>query len=273
MTCRVVTTPQGAVAMLDLTTGEVMHPVGAAGDESRELYVKASRLEARLLEAGSEPLVVLDVGLGAGSNAAEAWKVSERLPERARPLSIVSFENSTDALDLALHSGKASAFGLDGSTGEAARTLLARSSVSNRRSHWRLVLGELPAAFENEALGAADIVFWDLFSPKSNPSLWNVSTFAMARRLCRPGATLHTYAASTATRAAMLLAGFAVGRGPVTGDRETTIAALCQEDLQAPLGQRWLSRLSRSSVPLPPDAPVSALELIHALPQFAVPSP
>jgi len=269
VTCVVVTTRDGARAVRDLVTGEVMHPVGGPGGESRELYLEPSRLRQRLSGSGSGAVVVLDVGLGAGSNAAAAWRLSEQLPEGARPLEIVSFDNSTDALELALRPENALSFGLDASVGDAARRLLSCGSVRTPRTSWRLVLDELPAAFDPEPAGAADVVFWDLFSPKSNPVLWNVSTFESLRRLCRPGATVHTYSASTASRAAMLLAGLAVGHGPVTGDRETTIAAVSATDLEHPLGERWLSRLARSSVPLPADVPTSALDEIRALPQFA----
>jgi queuine tRNA-ribosyltransferase len=257
--------------MLDVEVGEIMHPVGGPGEESREIYVGPSKLAARLSAPGSDPLVLLDVGLGAGSNAAAAWRVSESLADGCRPLSIVSFDNTTEPLELALSADHAEAFGLDGPAGDAARTMLDAGVAVSRRTSWRLVRGELPTSFEAEPRATADIVFWDLFSPKSNPRLWSVSTFEALRRLCRPGATLHTYTAATASRAAMLLAGFAVGRGPITGDRETTIAAMAATELEHPLGARWLSRLSRSSAPLPPDASPSALDEIALLPQFCAP--
>jgi tRNA U34 5-methylaminomethyl-2-thiouridine-forming methyltransferase MnmC len=268
VSCRVVTTREGTPAMLDVEVGEVMHPVGGPGEESRAIYVEPSKLAARLSTPGSEPLVLLDVGLGAASNAMAAWRVSEALADGGRPLMIVSFDNTNEPLELALQAKHAAAFGLDGAAGEAARALLDSGRAVGQRTSWRLVLGELPTSFDGEPVGAADVVFWDLFSPKSNPALWSASTFRALRRLCRDGATLHTYTAATASRAAMLLAGFAVGRGPVTGDRETTIAAVTATDLEQPLGARWLARLARSSVPLPPDAPVSALETIPQLPQF-----
>lgn len=266
MRCEVVTTRDGARAVRDLATGEVMHPVGG-GRESRDLYVAPSKLEERLRGSETEPLVLLDVGLGAGSNAAEAWRRSE-LRDRGRPLHIVSFDHTTEALELALRPEHAADFGLDGALGDAARALLADGIVRSSRSTWRLVRGELPAVLDDEPAGEADVVFWDPFSPKSNPGLWSVWAFEALRRRCRSGATVHTYSSATAIRAALLLAGFCVGRGPVTGERETTIAAVDMGDLEHPLGARWLSRLERSSCPFPTDAPGSALDLIRAMPQF-----
>jgi queuine tRNA-ribosyltransferase len=68
--------------------------------------------------------------------------------------------------------------------------------------------------------------------------------------------TVHTYTNATACRAAMLAAGFFVGRGPATGPKsETTIAFTHPEDA-APgqlLGPDWLDRWRRSSARWPPE--------------------
>ena len=71
-----------------------------------------------------------------------------------------------------------------------------------------------------------------------------------------PRCTLYTYSASTATRVALLLAGWAVGVGDAIGDKaQTTAAAVAPSDSARPLDRRWLARLSRPDVPLPSDAP------------------
>ena len=116
----------------------------------------------------------------------------------------------------------------------------------------------------------ADIVFWDPFSPRANPSLWTVAAFAALRRCAGPRCTVVTYSASTATRVALLLAGFAVGVGDAIGAKaQTTMAAVDVADLARPLNRRWLERLSRPDAPLPTDAPHDAAARVAALPQFA----
>lgn len=136
------------------------------------------------------------------------------------------------------------------------------------------MLGELPATLAGEPEASADVVFWDPFSPRANPTLWTMEAFAAVRRLCRPGATLHTYSAATATRSALLLAGFAVGWGEATGEgKQTTTAAMSADDLERPLDPRWLARLARSSAPFPPDAPADALARVTALSQFSATVP
>jgi queuine tRNA-ribosyltransferase len=267
--CEVVTTRSGARAMRDRATGELMHPIVGPQLEAEKLYVEASRLEARLADWSPEPLVLLEVGLGAGSNAIAAWKVSERRPPTARRLEMVSFDRTTVALALALSAEHAAAFGFEGMALNAARALLAKGRHETPRTAWRLEQGDLPATLARVAEGSADVVFWDPFSPRANPSLWTVTAFGALRRACREGATVHTYSAATAVRSALLLAGFAVGAGVETATgKQTTQAAVGLHALARPLDRRWLERLARSSAPLPSDAPKDALARIGALPQF-----
>ena len=262
--CEVVTTTGGARAMLDRRVGEVMHPVVGPAVEATRLYVEPARLAARLLRGD---VVVLDVGLGAGSNAVAAWRLSEGRSAGGR-LTIVSFERSLDALTLALAPEHRASFGLDGDAGAAAEALLVRGCHEAARTSWRLVHGELPGSLA-AAPAAADVVFWDPYSPRANPSLWSLAAFTALRRCCRAGATVHTYSGATAVRSALLLAGFYVGVGAATGEHKAaTCAAVDLEDLERPLDRRWLERLRRSTAGFPADAPADPLLRVAAHPQF-----
>src|SRR3954452_7378538 len=53
--CEVVRTRSGAPAMLDRTTGEVMHPLVGPRVEAERLYIGPSRLALRLCEPEREP--------------------------------------------------------------------------------------------------------------------------------------------------------------------------------------------------------------------------
>jgi queuine tRNA-ribosyltransferase len=263
--------------MRDIATGELMHPIVGPLVEAEELYILPSRLEERLRGGGAPAagaLVLLDVGLGAGSNAVAAWKLSERMPDDARRLEIVSFENSLAAIELALTDEHALSFGFEEGVRQAARALLAKGRHETPRTLWRLVLGDLPSTLTQEPESSADMVFWDLFSPRANPTLWTVEAFATLRPLCRAGANVYTYSAATATRSGLLLAGFAVGAGDAkrSAGKGTTHATVDLHDLARPLDARWLDRLRRSSAPFPPDAPPDALLRIASLPQFSAAS-
>ena len=281
MSCEVVITSSGAPAMRDKASGEVMHPGTGPGVEPQELYVTPSRLAERLCDPRGEgaSLVLLDVGLGAASNAIAAWRVSESLPNATRRLEIVSFENDLSALALALEPEHAESFGLTstGTDAHAAASALLRSGRhETARTVWRLCRGDFPERIAAEPAASADVVYWDFYSAKTHPHLWSVSTLRALRRVCRSGATLHTYSTATSFRAALLLAGFMVGVGGRTGLRaETTIAAADLADLEQPLDARWLKRLERSTAAFPADvasdpaARAEAVALVRACAQFS----
>lgn len=264
----VVTTALGARAMLDHETGEVMHPEVGALCEARALYVEASRLGERLCAPGSDPLLLLDVGLGAGTNAALAC--AEALRVRApRALHIVSFDLTLEAFELAL-AREAEAFGFVGEVQTAARALCARGEYRSAQVHWTLCLGDARACMATLPAQAADIVFWDPFSPRTSDALWSYQAFRLLRAKCREGATVHTYSAATATRSALLLADFFVGKGPRSNEKQrySTQAATRLHDLASPLDATWLRTLASNTRALPADAPAEALARLAAAPQF-----
>jgi len=263
----IIRTRGGALAMRSSAAGEVMHPGVGPLVEAEQLYVRQSRLRERLTAGEGSRLVVFDVGLGAGSNALAARSVSEGLPAGAARLELVSFERDLGGLELALTEGEA--FGWQGEPADAARALLAHDAHTTARTHWRLVRGDLLEALGRQTI-PADIVYWDPFSPRANPTLWTVAAFSEARRIAGPRCALYTYSASTATRLALLLAGWAVGVGDAIGDKaQTTAAAVAVSALARPLDRGWLARLSRPDVPLPSDAPSDAIARARLAPQFA----
>ncbi|HSM93310.1 MAG TPA: tRNA guanosine(34) transglycosylase Tgt, partial [Anaeromyxobacteraceae bacterium] len=136
-----VVTRDGAPAVVDRVVGEVMHPVIGPAVESERLYVAQSRLRARLSEAGG-PLVLFDVGLGAGSNALAAWRTSAAAPPGARRLELVSFERDLGAFTLALSPDGVARLGTSDDEAGAARALLAEGHHATDRTSWRLLIGE-----------------------------------------------------------------------------------------------------------------------------------
>ena len=191
----------------------------------------------------------------------------------------MSFDHDLEPLKLALQPEHADAFGLsaaDEGAHRAASALLTEGRYETPRTVWRLAFGTLLDSLAAAPAGAADVVYWDMYSREVSPELWTVSTFRSLWRACRAGATMHTYSAATSTRSGLLLAGFAVGIGDRTGDKEqTTIAAMNAADLAAPLDARWLTRLARSSAAFPSDVPgddegrAAAFAQIRGMPQFA----
>jgi queuine tRNA-ribosyltransferase len=263
----IIRTRAGALAMRSREAGEIMHPGVGPQLEAEQLYVRQSRLGDRLRTHPRATFVLFDVGLGAGSNAVGARAVSEAAPAGCARLELVSFERDCEALELALDAGET--FGFVGAVADAGRALLAHGRHETARTCWRLEPGDLLAALARLPAATADIIYWDPYSPRANPQLWTVAAFAAARRCAGPGCTLFTYSASTATRVALLLAGWHVGVGDATGSKErTTAAAVDLGDLARPLDRSWLTRLERPQAPWPADAPASARADVIAAPQF-----
>jgi queuine tRNA-ribosyltransferase len=271
--CEVVLLPNGVRAMKDLRTGHVMHCGTGPAVEPYEIYVNPSKLGERLLLKSQYPLVLFDVGLGAASNAAAAWRVSESAALSSRRLEMVSFDCDILALEHALRPENLDAFGFGHADFvKAARGLICNGYYETPRSSWRLALGNFPDCLAKESANA-DIVFWDMYSAATCPALWTVEMFTALRAACNDGATLHTTNTATSARTAMLLGGFAVGVSCGTGrSTETTVACTSHLTLENPLDARWLQRLARSSAPFPSDVKnrILALQMVQSHLQFRV---
>jgi hypothetical protein len=111
--------------------------------------------------------------------------------------------------------------------------------------------------------------------------MWTLPLFTNLFQLLDPQrpCALPTYSRSTILRVTLLLAGFFVGVGHATGEKEeTTIAANNLRLLTEPLDRRWLERAKRSHSAEPMTeavyrcAPLTAgsLEKLQAHPQFLV---
>jgi tRNA U34 5-methylaminomethyl-2-thiouridine-forming methyltransferase MnmC len=268
-----VTLRNGARAVRDRLSGEVMHPSVGPWAEANRLYVEQPRLAERLRQPGP-PLRILDVGLGAGTNALAALDQARGLGDaRRRALEVVSFERALTPLKLARSDPEG--FPHQARWRPAVDALLSSDLWEDQGLRWRLIQGELPQTFAR-AQGRFDLIYFDPFSPRTNPGLWTAGVFARLWPLCREdaeGTRLITYSAATPTRVSLLLAGFFVGAGWSIGTkRETSLAATRPELLEAPLGARWLSRWERSDARAPHGEPLTpGLEArLRAHPQFVI---
>ena len=111
--------------------------------------------------------------------------------------------------------------------------------------------------------------------------MWTQPLFARLYRLLDPQqpCALPTYSRSTMLRVSLLLAGFFVGAGHATGEKEeTTIAANTLSLISEPLDRQWLQRARRSTSAEPLWEPVyrqarllqSTWEKLQDHPQFAL---
>ena len=259
----------------DTVSGEVMHSVNDPAEEARCLYVEQSRLLERLQKADAAPLVVWDVGLGAGANAMAAILAAGSLPagEPVRTLQLLSFENDLDSLRLALRHTQ----WFPHLRHAAPNQLLeaGRWISPDGRIDWQLLDGDF--GLRKHEAAVPDLVFFDPFSYKTDSALWTLDAFRDLARVCEHKATeLFTYTYSTRVRAALLAAGFHVAKGCATGPKLETTIGLTAVAAATPhgrelLGSEWLGRWQRSDAQAPMGADPaddSWRDLVLRHPQF-----
>ncbi|MDB6148671.1 MAG: tRNA-guanine transglycosylase [Chthoniobacter sp.] len=212
--------------------------------EAEALHVGQQRLVERARAAQGE-FVIWDVGLGAAANALAVWNA---LSGSSRPAAIRlhSFDLTLEPLSFALSHAELLEY-IEPHRARLER-LRARAFVAEQGIEWTLHLGD----FRDQMCSAPKphAILYDPYSPGTNADLWSLEHFsALAASLdpARP-CLLSNYTRSTAVRVTLLLAGFHVGIGAATGDKEeTTLATNDLSLLNVPLDHTWLARVRRST--------------------------
>ena len=248
---RIVKLANGAHSVHSLAYHETFHPVVGPVVEAEALYVRQLRLVERL-ERHAGDFVLWDVGLGAAANALTALGAVSHV---ACSIRVLSFDHTLEPLAFALE--HRAALGYLGGYEEYLERLLSEHhcefQAGPQAVKWDMFLADFPGLIAGpEALKLAKphAIMFDAFSPATNPAMWTQPLFANLFRLLDPDrpCSLPTYSRSTMLRVTLLLAGFFVGVGHATGEKEeTTIAANTAALITEPLDRRWLQRVLRSS--------------------------
>ncbi len=261
--------PNGSFSVRNTELNECMHSTIGPWVEAQEIYLEQSNLLNCLATVSKEPhaapWVIYDVGLGIAANSLAVLEhLGQSQTASASPrLVMISFETELDGIKRALQ--RPELFPFLERNQEIVRTLLEKGVwtgqlASGIHFNWELKLGDFRTQLSQ--CPKADLIFFDLYSPKSLPELWSYQTFQLlAEKSHHPQNPLElretrliTYSASTAVRTALLLNGFYVGKGqPTAGKKETTLASTRRKSLTNPLSKDWLDHWQRSSQPLPRD--------------------
>lgn len=256
-----VTLANGVCSVYSRAHDETFHPVIGPVAEAEALYVRQLRLPERFQTCAGE-FVIWDVGLGSAANVLTALRSLADLNGKLR---IVSFDCTLEPLAFARQHASELAYPLGFEA--QIEQLLADKSVTFQFGdvtvEWSVHVADFPtllAQAQTDAtvrawFPAPHAILYDAFSPATNTAMWTLPLFRQLFQLLDPARScaLPTYSRSTLLRVTLLLAGFHVGAGHATGEKEeTTIAANSPELLAEPLGERWLERVrrSRSAEPL-----------------------
>ena len=214
--------------------------------EARGLHVAESRLAERAAE-GEGPFVVWDVGLGAAANAIAVLEVLSET-ECSRRIELHSFDSTSEPLEFAAKHAEELGYLRDWLA--PLKALLANAEAQVGQVRWRFHRVDFRDFVHAPKVTAPHAILYDPYSPAANPGMWTLEHFTRLRRCLDPASpcTLTSYSRSTAVRVTLLLAGFFVGRGGATGEKDqTTVAATHRDLLHDPIGAEWLGRVRRST--------------------------
>ena len=259
-TYRLVRLVNGAHSIHSVAERETFHPVIGPVAEAEALYVKQLRLPERAAQHAGE-LVIWDVGLGAGANV---LTVLRALRDCQSPVRLLSFDHTLEPLRFGLEHGET--LGYFGGYEAAVNSLLHQRHTEfqngNHAVRWEVQVADFPTLVNQPDAAnwpKPHTILFDAFSPAKNPDMWTLPLFRRVFTLLDPArpCAMPTYSRSTLLRVSLLLAGFYVGIGHATGEKEeTTIAANSRELITEPLDHRWLQRVRRSTSAEPLPEPV-----------------
>lgn len=206
------TTEDGSLTLYAPTFGEHYHSTHGAVQESEHIYLGlALRERMSSWREGDAPLRLFEVGFGTGLNALLSWREAE---ERHIPLWYYSIEKFpiTPELYEALHyeglgeerEVKDQLLRLHAAPWDEAVELSPSFTLHKLR-------GDLTTCTFPERLS---VIYYDAFSPESQPELWAEELFQRLGKVASSGAILSTYCAKGEVRRRLQRSGFLVERLP-----------------------------------------------------------
>lgn len=250
----------GTYSVHSLSYRETFHPVIGPVAEAKALYVDQMKIAERASSQKGE-FVIWDVGLGAAANV---LTVLQAMSNRSNPLRVISFDQTLEPFSFAL--AHADRLGYIHSARETVHRLLREGRSGLEELHlegiWEIRQGDFPALLalerkrkerlesEKASWPSPHAILFDAYSPARNPDMWTFSLFDNLHAVMSPErpCALATYSRSTLLRVTLLLAGFFVGAGHSTGEKEeTTLAANHPALVPELLTRKWLQRVRRST--------------------------
>jgi len=222
-------TDDGSATLVDRATGDSMHSGCGAIAETKHVYLHNSGV-AKRLESGHQTRV-LEVGLGTGMGCL----LTSELAQRTRTqVEYVAIENKLMPASLVEHLD----FEKQGIAPElvgAFRKHLRRCdnqeiSAGRMGDFCTLTIHQCDAATWSNETEPFDAIYFDPFSPESNPTLWSARVLSTMRHCLSTQGRLVSYCVNRKVRDTLESVGFVVERvaGPVGGKREVLIATASQ---------------------------------------------
>ena len=206
------TTEDGSLTLYAPTFGEHYHSMHGAVQESEHIYLGlALRERMSSWQEGDAPLRLFEVGFGTGLNALLSWREAEERHIPLRYYSIEKFPITPEVYEALHYEGlgeerevKDQLLRLHTAPWDEAVELSPFFTLYKLR-------GDLTTCTFPERLS---VIYYDAFSPESQPELWAEELFQRLGKASCSGAILSTYCAKGEVRRRLQRSGFLVERLP-----------------------------------------------------------
>lgn len=207
---RKLRTKDGSETFLNEERGETYHSHSGAVDEALRKYVIPCKI-ADLALRGS--IRILDVCFGLGYNSCVAIQEALRVNPNCR-IEVVGLENDWAIIEKIQEIDPSVTFFQH-------YKKLNRDCVEFCEGNVRveLLVGDAREKVRELDAGGFDVIFFDPFSPKTQPDMWQVDFFKEMFRVLSDDGLLATYSCARMARENMAAAGFVYEDGPIVGRR------------------------------------------------------
>ncbi|MGF1479036.1 MAG: tRNA (5-methylaminomethyl-2-thiouridine)(34)-methyltransferase MnmD [Cyanophyceae cyanobacterium] len=244
-----VPTADGSFTFFSAEFDEAFHSYSGARLESQQKFVGPCHVARK---AQSSSLTILDVCYGLGYNSAVAlatiWAINPSCrveltgleADPTVPLHATEHQLLAAALDEARYSPIVNLL----------ETLSQFHQVQTKRVQAQLLIGDARKTIQQYAVGKADVVFLDPFSPPKCPQLWTVEFLGLVAQRLAPEGRLATYSCAAAVRTALKSAGLTFGPTQGTGRQSPgTVASFSRESISELSPQEREHLNTRAAVP------------------------
>ncbi len=214
-----VMTGDGSHTLYHPVLKEHYHSLEGSLQESEHIYIGLGLLPKLKLSAENKELKVFEMGFGTGLNALLTWRTADRLKRAIAYTGIEAYPVDQEQAGLLNYGDLVQADALK---------ILHKSEWDRREVLSPFFSFKKINGFLQEYSGEEryDVVYFDAFSPGSQPELWTPEIFGRIGEMMPADAYLVTYSSKGSVRRALKEAGFVVEKHPGPGRKREVIRAV-----------------------------------------------
>jgi len=207
---RKIITADNSESFLNEEVNETYHSQTGAVEEALKKYAQPCKIEEK---AKSGELKILDVCFGLGYNSAMAIDIALKSNPQCK-IEIIGLEYDQKIIDKIQEvTPKINFF-------SHYKKLKAQSlSFNHETVSVKIILGDARETVKQLQENYFDAIFFDPFSPKTAPEMWQTSFFKEMHRVLKKDGILATYSCARMVRENMAQAGLFYDNGPIVGRR------------------------------------------------------